>query len=73
MGACFGLANVHAIMAIPNTSFYEDWDNQHVLMEALECRHVMRSDKGYIKPPEAPGFGLEPDWDVVEKLVVAEY
>jgi len=73
MGACFGLANVHAIMAIPNTSFYEDWDNQHVLMEALGCYHVMRSVKGYIKPPEAPGFGLEPDWEVVEKLKVAEY
>jgi L-alanine-DL-glutamate epimerase-like enolase superfamily enzyme len=73
MGACFGLANVHAIMSISNTTFYEDWDNQHVLMKALGCKHIMRSEKGYIKPPEANGFGLEPDWNRVKELTVAEY
>ena len=73
MGACFGLATVHTIMAIPNTSFYEDWDDQHPLMEALGCRHIMRSEKGYIRVPEAPGFGLEPDWDLVKRFTVAEY
>jgi len=73
MGACFGLANIHAIQAIPNTSFYEDWDNQLPLMEALGCRHVTSWEKGYIRAPEAPGFGLEPDEKLVKKYTVAEY
>ena len=72
MGACFGLGNVQASMAIPNTTFYEDWDNQHPLMEALGCKHIMRSHNGYIQPPDAPGFGLELDWDRVKELTVEE-
>ncbi|MDB5873389.1 MAG: Mandelate racemase/muconate lactonizing enzyme-like protein [Ramlibacter sp.] len=61
------VANLHVIMAIPNTHFYE-----HVVPEAWHqfgLKVDIKVDReGYVHAPDKPGLGYEIDWEKLRSL-----
>mgnify|MGYP001562667334 FL=1 len=66
------VANVHVIMAMPNTEFFE-----LILPPERHQWGVVRDltvDKqGYVHAPTAPGLGVELDWDAIRRHTTAEF
>jgi len=62
-------ANLQLLLALPNCTYYE----QPVPYEAYEygMKNVIRTQPdGYVRAPEAPGLGVEPDWQTMEKATI---
>ena len=64
------VANLHVILAIPNTEYFEillpDSTQKYGLVEDL---HADRS--GMIRPPEGPGLGAKIDFDLIQRKKTA--
>ena len=64
------VANLHVIMATPNTDFYEVFPstgaNKYGLVEDVEVNSA-----GMVLAPTEPGLGYEIDWDLVNRNLVA--
>ncbi len=66
------IANVHVIMAMPNTEFFElilpperhQWGVLH---------DITVDKRGHVHAPTAPGLGVEMDWDAVKRHTTATY
>jgi len=60
------VANLHVILAIPNTEYFEvllpDATQKYGLVEDLSV-----AKDGTVKPPEGPGLGAEIDFDLIER------
>jgi L-alanine-DL-glutamate epimerase-like enolase superfamily enzyme len=64
------LVNLQCCCAISNCEFFELlWPLDYM---AFGMRGGLQIDaQGYAHPPETPGIGLEPDWDLIENCTVA--
>jgi L-alanine-DL-glutamate epimerase-like enolase superfamily enzyme len=65
-------ANLQLMLAHHNCTYFE----QAMPLEALEfgARNVIRTDsEGYVHAPDAPGLGIETDWDAVEAAAFLTY
>ncbi len=65
------VANLHVIMAMPNTEFFElilpPQRHQWGLVEDITV-----DSQGYVHAPTRPGLGFDLDWEVIRKHTVAE-
>jgi L-alanine-DL-glutamate epimerase-like enolase superfamily enzyme len=63
------IANLHVIMAIRNTEFFE-----MLLPDAMQkyglARDIEIDPEGYVHAPTGPGLGAEIDFDLIEKQKV---
>jgi len=68
-GTFYQAANLHAILATKNCFFFElPIENGEEGCFDVGVKNVIRIDKrGYVRPPEKPGLGIEVDWDLVEE------
>ena len=64
------VANVHVIMAIPNTEYFEvllpDNTQKYGLAEDLTV-----DKRGMVRPPEGPGLGAKIDFDLIERKKIS--
>ena len=73
-GGLFGLVHAHLVCAISNTSYYEFFPggSRDVKGKEIGLMNPPLPKKGYIAPPDTPGWGAEWDWAYFEKHRVAE-
>ncbi len=74
-GGLYGLVHAHLLCCIQNTSYYEYFPGGG-LDEAGKQIGMLNPAlpmNGKLKPPDAPGWGAEWDWDQFNKRVVAIY
>ena len=64
------VANLHVILAIPNTEYFEillpDSTQKYGLVEDLSV-----AKDGTVKPPEGPGLGAKIDFELIERKKTA--
>jgi len=63
-GGLFGLVHAHLTCAIKNTSYYEYFPGgtRDEMGKEIGLVNPPVPEKGFITPPEAPGWGAEWDW-----------
>ncbi len=67
------LATVHVVMAVPHCSMYEvlvphapgSYDLDHLSYGLAEP--ITIDIAGFVRAPERPGLGIEPDWDLLAR------
>lgn len=71
-GGLFGLVHSHLLCSISNTSYYEYFDgsNERFGLE-LGMTNPVQPVKGYVTPPDGPGWGSEWDEDYFKKITVS--
>jgi len=69
--ALLDAANLHVCCAIRNCEYFEILIPQEPF--SFGVRHPIRIDsEGYVHVPDAPGLGVDLDWDELERYKVAE-
>ena len=69
-GGLFGLVNVHLCCGIPATSYYEFFSGgaRDLVGKEMGLLNPPLPDKGYIRPPDVPGWGALWDRPYFEKV-----
>jgi L-alanine-DL-glutamate epimerase-like enolase superfamily enzyme len=67
--ALMNWANLHAMLAIPNSDFLEILVPEEELNYGL-TKYATIDQEGYVHAPEGPGLGAEIDWDFVNAHTV---
>ena len=64
------VANLHVIMAIPNTEYFEvllpDSTQKYGLVQ-----DIVADREGMVRPPAGPGLGAQIDFDLIERKKTA--
>jgi len=73
-GGLYGLVHAHLVCAIRNTSYYEFFPggSRDEAGAEIGLLNPPLPHKGYIAPPDAPGWGAKWDWAYFRKVRVAE-
>ena len=67
-----GFPNLHAVMAIHNTEFFEQTVPEDTFHFLVKNPPTTVDKDGYVYPPDGPGLGMDIDWDQIEKYTVRE-
>lgn len=64
-------ANLHVIMSVPNTTFYEYWRPESVHQWGVH-EEIRIDERGMVAAPDGPGLGIELDeeWIAAHRLAV---
>jgi L-alanine-DL-glutamate epimerase-like enolase superfamily enzyme len=65
-----GWANAQLCAAIPNNDYYEELVVNSEQIKQIKSQGPLSIVDGYLKVPEEPGMGPQPDWAEVEKRAV---
>jgi L-alanine-DL-glutamate epimerase-like enolase superfamily enzyme len=72
VGGLWGLVHAHLLCAIQNTSYYEyfpgGWHDESG--RNIGMMNPVVPEKGFVRPPEEPGWGAEWDWRQFKKRTV---
>jgi len=73
IGGLWGLVHAHLLCAIQNTSFYEHFPGSRNAEagRSIGVQNAITPERGYVSPPEGPGWGAEWDLDQLQKRTVA--
>lgn len=63
-------ASLHFMAATPNVRYGSDFYIPNFLLVDDLIAESLRMEEGLIYVPEAPGLGVEPDWEAIEKYRV---
>jgi L-alanine-DL-glutamate epimerase-like enolase superfamily enzyme len=65
--------SLHFAASTPNAGYAEVWGTLLSIIDGLTesiLVNPIEIKKGYLKPSDKPGFGIEIDWDIIEKFAV---
>jgi L-alanine-DL-glutamate epimerase-like enolase superfamily enzyme len=71
-GGLFGLIHAHLCVSLANSSYYEYFPGgtRDEIGQEIGLLNPPLPDRGFIRPPDAPGWGTEWDWAQLQKRTV---
>lgn len=71
-GGLFGLVHAHLCVALRNSSYYEYFPggSRDALGQEIGLRNPPLPERGFVRPPDGPGWGAEWNWAQLDKRTV---